>query len=229
MRRQFHLTMMKLLKDILKKCAQKISQLNTHQKTSPYGISENLTQQAEQSHQETHQNLLREEKLMINEMLFKTPYGERKRVFVSSGNRYQNEYSYTKNKKGSTILEKTGETDLYEKIQESLEDTKIENIIRRVTAGDDSMLRPNGIYADCTELPSNLIESQKAIMDLENVWAKLPIRTKEEYNFDKGQFVAEAGSEKWLKSMGYKAETNEMPIETIKQETTTETKGEAEA
>ena len=143
------------------------------------------------------------------QLLFKTPYEKHERGIISSGNRYQDEYSYTKNKKGSTVLEKSGETDLYAKIQESLEETQIENIIRRVTAGDESMLRPQGIYTDCTQLPSNLIESQKAIMDLENVWAKLPIRTKEEYNFDKGEFVAAAGSERWMKSMGYTTETKE--------------------
>lgn len=168
--------------------------------------------------------------------LFKTPYGKHERGVISSGNRYQDEFSYTKNKKGSTVLEKSGQTDLYAKIQESLEETKIENIIRRVTAGDDSMLRPNGIYADCTELPSNLIESQKAIMDLENVWTKLPIRVKEEYNFDKGEFVASAGSEKWMKSMGYNIKTEKEVTEVIEKMATTskaskanEQKGENEA
>lgn len=150
-------------------------------------------------------------------MKFKLPYEERKRVFVEAGREMQNEYQYEKTKKGEKILVKTGEFNLYEKIQEAHEETKIENVLKKVVAGDNTVLRPDGIYMDTTEIPNNLMESQRAIQSLENTWATLPNEIKKEYNYDVSQFVADAGSENWLKTMGYTKEEAKETIKEIKQ------------
>lgn len=150
---------------------------------------------------------------------FRTAYSERERVHCGSGSMYQDEFGYEIDKFGRKVLKKTGETNLYAKIQASLEETKIENILKRVVAGDDSMLRPDGIYADLTELPSNLIEARQAMQNLENVWNDLDNDIKRKYNFNLDEFIGASGSDSWLRDMGLLNDT--------KPETKTEAKTEA--
>lgn len=133
---------------------------------------------------------------------FKTAYTGRERQITEGGRPEANEYGYTIDKFGRKVLVKTGETNLYAKIQESLEETKIENILARVTTGDTSMLRPDGIYADLTELPNNLIEARQAMQNLENVWNGLDNEIKKKYNFDVEEFIGASGTESWLRDMG---------------------------
>lgn len=138
----------------------------------------------------------------MSKPIFKTAYGERERQYVPTGDGIEPVYAYEINKYGQKELVQVGETNLYEKIQESLEETKIENILKRVVAGDTTILRPDGIYADISEAPKNLIEARQQIQKLENLWNDLPIDTKREYGMSIENFVNESGSEKWLKSMG---------------------------
>ena len=160
---------------------------------------------------------------MANKERFKTAYGDRETVYVPSGSRYQNIYGYEINKFGQKELVKTGETDLYALIQESLEETKIENILKRVAMGDNTVMRPDGIYADLTEAPSNLIEARQQMQKLENIWNGLPIDTKRKYNMSVEDFIAKSGSESWLIDMGLLKKDN--PIQTPK---STEKEGETE-
>lgn len=139
---------------------------------------------------------------MANKERFKTAYGERETTFITSGSRYQDTYGYEINKYGQKELVKTGETDLYALIQESLEETKIENILKRVAMGDDTVMRPDGIYADLTEAPKNLIEARQQMQQLENLWNSLPIDTKRKYNMSVEDFIAKSGTEGWLVDMG---------------------------
>lgn len=146
------------------------------------------------------------------EPLFRTAYSGQIRSCTETGSPMQDEYGYEIDKYGRKILVKTGETNLYEKIQESLEETKIENIIARVTTGDTSMLRPDGIYGDLTDIPNNLIEARQQMQKLENVWNELPRDIKEKYNFNVEEFVGAAGSDSWLRDMGLIEKTTPSPI-----------------
>lgn len=122
---------------------------------------------------------------------------------TESGSPMKNEYGYKRDNFGRKVLEKTGETNLYELIQLSLEDTKIENILARCAAGDTSMLHPTGgQYLDTTELPNNLIEAQQAIQQLENTWQDLPMDIKNKYNNDVEYFIGQSGKDEWLRDMG---------------------------
>lgn len=122
---------------------------------------------------------------------------------TESGSPMKNEYSYKRDNFGRKVLEKSGETNLYELIQLSLEETKIENILARCAAGDTSMLHPTGgQYLDTTEMPNNLIEAQQAIQQLENTWADLPMEIKNKYNNDVEYFIGQSGKEEWLRDMG---------------------------
>lgn len=133
---------------------------------------------------------------------FKTAYGEREEYFSNPGSPIEDVYGYEINKYGQKVLVKTGETNIYEKIQESLEETKIENILQRVAMGDNTVMRPDGIYADLSEAPKNLIEARQQMQKLENLWNGLSADIKREYDFDVEKFIGASGSEKWLSDMG---------------------------
>lgn len=153
---------------------------------------------------------------MASKERFRSAYGDREVTFVPSGSRYQDTYGYEINKYGQKELVKTGETDLYALIQESLEETKIENILKRVAMGDDTVMRPDGIYTDISETPKNLIEAMQQIQHLENVWNGLPIDTKRKYNMSVEDFIAKSGTQTWLEDMGLlsKAEPIAAPTKT---------------
>lgn len=85
-----------------------------------------------------------------------------------------------------------GRENIYEKIQECLEPTKIENIIRRFKEGDTTALgHESGIYADISDMPTNIIEAQKRIQDVQAKFASLPIEIKEKFGNDPTVFMAE--------------------------------------
>lgn len=138
---------------------------------------------------------------MANKTLFKTPYGEHERVHVTSGTGMKDVWEYQIDNFGRKVLVKTGEENLYEQIQASLEETKIENVLARAVAGEN-VFRPDGIYADLTDMPSNLIEARQAIQKLENTWATLSQETRNKYNNSVEDFIAASGTESWLKDMG---------------------------
>lgn len=144
---------------------------------------------------------------MQSKPLFKTPYGERMRVFIEAGTGLENEYSYTVDTYGRKVLQCTGQKNLYEEIQMSLEDSKIENILNRAMAGDTSGLSANGTYMDTTQIPNNLIEARQAIQNLENMWTNLSPEIKNKYHNDVEEFVGASGSDGWLRDMGLLTDT----------------------
>ena len=160
------------------------------------------------------------------ELPFRTAYSGQVKSECPSGSPYQDEYSYKIDSYGRKILEKTGETNLYAKIQESLEETKIENILKRAVAGDTSMLRPDGIYADLSEMPSNLLEARQAMQELENTWNGLDNDIKAKYHYDLDQFIGQSGTEGWLRDMGLLKEKQTEVIQEAVKETAKEVKAD---
>lgn len=95
---------------------------------------------------------------------FLTAYDRTSQIITPtpSGEEEEDIYSYIKKKDSEIkVLEKTGKTNVWNKIQEQLEDTKIENILKRAAAGDNTMFRPDGIYEDCTQYPDNIHDQTK--------------------------------------------------------------------
>ena len=143
---------------------------------------------------------------------FKTAYAERPEYNTPTGETVIPIYEHKINKYGEKHLEKTGEKDIYAEIQTYLEESKIENAINRVIAGDVSALRPDGQYLDCTQMPKNLMEAQSMIQDMQNMWTKLPLDLRAKYNHSVEEFIAAAGKKEWLEDMGINTE----PIKTEK-------------
>ena len=112
------------------------------------------------------------------------------------------------NETGAKVLKIVGRENIYEKIQECLEPTKIENIIRRFKEGDPTALgHESGIYADISDMPTNIIEAQKRIQDVQAKFASLPIDIKEKFGNDPTVFMAEILSGEGLQKLKKEPET----------------------
>lgn len=150
---------------------------------------------------------------------FKKPYEKHKRYFIPTGDGMEDVWEYTVDKYGRKVLVCTGQKCLYDEIQAQLEDTKIENILARAAAGED-VFRPNGIFADVSKMPTNLIEARQQLQMLENTWNGLTQEMRNKYNNSVEDFIGSSGTEEWLQDMGL------APIKEVVENTSTEaTKG----
>lgn len=139
--------------------------------------------------------------------MFNSRTNKAETIPAPSGKKFTNEYSMQIDEKGHKTLKKVGETNVYQKIQEGLEDTLIENILTRAALGDNKALnRIQGNYLDCTEMPETLADAQNRILLLKSEFDRLPIELRREYNFSAEEFVADAGSTKWNELMGITTE-----------------------
>lgn len=136
--------------------------------------------------------------------MFVSAYSENRRsnYWTPSGIALEPTYSYEIDKKGLKNLKETGKKNVYEEIQAHSESTKIENVIQRVVAGDESVLRPDAIYADITDHPKNLMEAMEQIHALEETYNNLSKEAKKVYPTIES-FVNNAGTLEWMKLNGY--------------------------
>lgn len=133
----------------------------------------------------------------------KTKFSERKRYHCSSGSRYENTYQEEIDKKsGRKVLVKTGQTCVYDMIQEDLEASKIENIIHKLAMGDYSVLQEAKLtYVDADDYPKTLMEAQNIVVKAKQEFEKFPPEVKKEFNNSAEQYVSEMGSEEFIKKM----------------------------
>ena len=163
---------------------------------------------------------------MAAKQAFLTAYSEKPVYFSPIGTEEEVTFSYEINKYGIKELLPTGTRNIQQEIDSYEEETKLENVLARCIAGDTSMLRPDGIYADVSKMPKNMIEARQSMQKLENLWNDLPIDIKKKYEMNLDMFIATAGKESWLIDMGM----IEKQVETLeKVETITEAAKEAEA
>lgn len=154
---------------------------------------------------------------------FKTVYGDHEQIITPAGEVMANEYGYTLDSHGRKVLEKTGERNVYEEIQSFAEDCKIENILKRVAVGDMSDFRPQGIYQDISDIPTDLNTAQAEMMKVEAMYNALPAETKAKYHNSVTEFIAKTGTESWLIDTGFiqpKAEDTEAPATLVNPEDT---------
>lgn len=121
---------------------------------------------------------------------------------TNPGNEWHQEYRIAIDLNGHKYLEEDGQTNIYDKIQESLEETKIENIIRRAVGGDETALAVmHGQYMDTTNMPTSLAEMQQAIITATEEFFKLPLDIRQKFDQSPEQFIAQYGSDEWIKKM----------------------------
>lgn len=120
------------------------------------------------------------------------------RRFTESGRGFHTEYEIHIDEHGHKTLHATGETNLYAKIQESLEGTLIENILDRVRLGDKEALeRVQGKYIDMEKLPKSLMEAQNKIIEIKNEFYKLPVDMRAKFDNSPEKYVQMFGTQEW--------------------------------
>lgn len=123
---------------------------------------------------------------------------------TEAGDKEATTYQTRIDENGHKITEAVGKTNIYDRIQSSLEETKIENIIRRFTEGDMSAFRTGEpIYADMREAPKTLMEAQNMIIRITDEFNSLPVDVRAKFDHSPEKYVALYGGEEWAKFVGY--------------------------
>lgn len=96
---------------------------------------------------------------------------------------------------GEPSLEKVGEKNIYDIIQAHLDDTRIESLVARYEAGDNTVLgKLQGFYADLTQSATSLAEAENSLIKVENYYNSLPPEIRNKFD-DLKKFVAAIGTD----------------------------------
>lgn len=118
-----------------------------------------------------------------------------------SGDKFLTTYTLT-TKRGREELEATGKTNVYDMIQSDLEESKIENIMKKVMMGDLSVLRQTEPqYIDASTIPSSLLDVQNKIVRMKEEFEKYPEEVKRKFNYSAEEYVNEMGTSEFLEKM----------------------------
>ena len=141
---------------------------------------------------------------------------------TEAGESIRRTYLWEFNEKGEKVLTLDQVIDQQAEIDSYLEETKLENIIRRASIDPDLAARlvpdMNGGLQDATNMPENLMELQNIMLRAEQIWDEIPKEIKLKFDNDVDKFVASFGTIDWAKNLGIYQE--EPPEEHKKEETT---------
>ena len=135
-------------------------------------------------------------------------------IEAPAGSKEATTYQTQIDENGHKVTVPIGKTNIYDRIQSSLEETKIENIIRRFTEGDISAFRQGEpLYADMTDAPKTLMEAQNMIIRITEEFNNLPVEVRAKFDHSPEKYVALYGGQEWAQAVGYevkKADTGEI-------------------
>lgn len=141
---------------------------------------------------------------------------------TEAGETVRRTYLWEINKKGEKVLTLDQVIDQQAEIESYLEETKLENIIRRASIDPDlaARLMPDmgGGLQDATEMPENLMQLQNIMLRAEQIWDEIPKEIKLKFDNDVDKFVASFGTIDWAKNLGIYQEKE--PEEPKKEEAT---------
>ena len=133
---------------------------------------------------------------------------------TEAGESVRRTYLWEHNEKGEKVLRLDQIIDQQAEIDSYLEETKIENIVRRASIDPDIAARiaPDlgGGIQDFTEAPKTLAELQNIMLRAEQIWEEVPKEIKLKFDNDVDKFVASFGTVEWAKNLGiYQEEQTE--------------------
>lgn len=141
---------------------------------------------------------------------------------TEAGEAIRRTYLWELNEKGEKVLTLDQIIDQQAEIDSYLEETKLENIIRRASIDPDiaARLMPDmgGGIQDATEMPKNLMELQNIMLRAEQIWDEIPKEIKLKFDNNVDKFVASFGTIDWAKNLGIYQEKK--PEEPKKEKTT---------
>lgn len=125
---------------------------------------------------------------------------------TEAGENVRRTYLWERNEKGEKVLKLDQIIDQQAEIDSYLEETKLENIIRRASIDPDIAARlvpdiGKGIQ-DFTEAPETLAELQNIMLRAEQIWDDVPKEIKLKFDNDVDKFVANFGTIEWAKNLG---------------------------
>lgn len=142
---------------------------------------------------------------------------------TEAGETIRRTYLWEINEKGEKVLTLDQTIDQQAEIDSYLEETKLENIIRRASIDPDLAARlvpdMGGGLQDATQMPENLMELQNIMLRAEQIWDEIPKEIKLKFDNDVDKFVASFGTVDWAKNLGI---YQEKPPEEPKKEEATE-------
>jgi hypothetical protein len=125
---------------------------------------------------------------------------------TEAGESVRRTYLWERNEKGEKVLRLDQTIDQQAEINSYLEETKIENIIRRASIDPNIAARiaPDlgGGIQDYTEAPQTLAELQNIMIRAEQIWDEVPKETKLKFDNDVDKFIASFGTVEWAKNLG---------------------------
>lgn len=146
---------------------------------------------------------------------------------TEAGESVRRTYFWERNEKGEKVLKLDQIIDQQAEIDSYLEETKIENIIRRASIDPNiaERIAPNlgGGIQDFTEAPHTLAELQNIMIRAEQVWKDVPKEIKIKFDNDVDKFIASFGTVEWAKNLGIYKE-KETDVKTTEATEATEAK-----
>lgn len=131
-------------------------------------------------------------------MVFRTKY-QHVRTCTPSGDPIHIEYSGRYDENGVLVLDKTGETNIYNEIQSHADSVDINTIIRRYESGEvDVLSRAQGLFMDVTQAPKTYAEMLNLLRCAEEVFDGLPADVRAKFDNSFEQFFAQNGMEQIL-------------------------------
>lgn len=135
---------------------------------------------------------------------------------TEAGESARRTYLWERNEKGEKVLKLDQIIDQQAEIDSYLEETKIENIIRRASIDPNIAARiaPDlgGGIQDFTEMPHTLAELQNIMIRAEQIWDEVPKEIKLKFDNDVDKFVTSFGTIEWAKNLGlYQEKQTEAP------------------
>lgn len=131
---------------------------------------------------------------------YKIDFAAEKRP-TPAGNKFLTTYTLS-TLEGREKLERTGKNNIYDIIQSDLEDSKIENVIKKVMMGDLSVLRQSEPqYVDASTMPNDMMTIQNIIVKTKQEFEKMPEEVKKLFNYSAEQYVNEMGTKDFMEKM----------------------------
>ncbi len=124
-----------------------------------------------------------------------------------TGNGKEPEYAYRIDENGVRTLEKVGEVNVYEQIQTYLEETKIENIIKRATYDPTVIGSQEWMDSETTDIsnaPKNYHEWKQMVNKAEESFNALPAELKAKFDNNVEKYIGEYGTKNWAEKLGWK-------------------------
>lgn len=125
---------------------------------------------------------------------------------TEAGESVRRTYLWECNEKGEKMLRLDQTIDQQAEIDSYLEETKLENIIRRASIDPDiaARIKPDidGGIQDYTEAPQTLAEMQNIMLRAEQIWEEVPKDIKLKFDNDVDKFIASFGTVEWAKNLG---------------------------